>query len=91
MNVEDFFLMLEQVPRISHLWDRKRRELNVDLFEKELAVMSSGEVYMAKFFASLWFNDNKRYGFDLVDPAVSSLTPDERLLIVNWVANPFWP
>jgi len=89
MSVESFFKMLDQVPRIKHLWDRDRRGLKVGLFEKELGVMSSGEVHLAKFFAAIWFGYN-RYGFDLVE-AVSTLDDNERLLIVKWIANPFWP
>lgn len=90
MGYDRFFTMLDQVPRIKNLWDKQKKELKVDLFESELNVMSSGEVQMAKFFASLWFHDNSRYGFDLVD-AISTIDPEERYLIIEWVANPFWP
>ncbi|MDH5327687.1 MAG: hypothetical protein OEY58_19710 [Gammaproteobacteria bacterium] len=85
-----FFLMLYRVPRIDHLWDVKSKSLDVELFEREIAVMSPGEVHIAKFFASVWFHSNKRYGFDLVD-AVSSLDDPERELIREWIADPFWP
>ena len=87
---EEFFLMLERVPRICHLWDIEKKALNVELFEAKLGVMSSGEVHLAKFFASLWFHSNQRYGFDLVD-AVSTLDGPERKLICKWIADPFWP
>lgn len=90
MSRERFYQMLDQVLRIDHLWDREKHELKVNLFEKELGIMSTGEVHLAKFFASLWFNNNKRYGFDLVD-AVATLDSTERKLIIDWVANPFWP
>lgn len=90
MSRERFYKMLDQVPRICHLWDRERHELKVDLFEKELGVMSTGEVHMAKFLAALWFNNNSRYGFDLVD-AVSSIDHNERRIIAEWAIDPFWP
>lgn len=85
-----FFDLLDRVPRIAHLWDRNKRALKVELFEAELGVMSSGEVHLAKFFVSLWFHTNKRYGFDLVD-AVSTLDRGERQVIMDWIDNPFWP
>ncbi|MDH5327637.1 MAG: WGR domain-containing protein [Gammaproteobacteria bacterium] len=87
---KEFFLMLERVPRISHLWDIEKKALKVELFEAELGVMSSGEVHLAKFFASLWFHNNQRYGFDLVD-AISALDGPERELIREWISDPFWP
>jgi len=90
MSQERFFIMLEQVPRIKHLWNQKKKELDINNFEVALGVMATGEIHMAKFFVSLWFNDNKRYGFDLVD-AVSSIDAQERALICEWIADPFWP
>lgn len=90
MSRELFYEMLDKAPRIDHLWDREKNVLNIELFEKELGVMSSGEVHLAKFFASIWFHNNKRYGFDLVD-ALSTLDRSERDLIIDWVADPFWP
>lgn len=90
MSQKRFFEMLKQVPRISRLWDEDKRELNTELFEREIGVMSSGEVVMAQFFASIWFHDNRRYGFDVVD-AVASIDVPERKLIIEWMCNPFWP
>ena len=52
MSRELFYEMLDKAPRIDHLWDREKNVLNIELFEKELGVMSSGEVHLAKFFAS---------------------------------------
>lgn len=90
MSKQRFFEMVGRYPRISHLWDVVEGELKPDLFESELAVMSSGEVQIAKFFASVWFHDNSRYGFDLVD-AVAVLDSNERGLIIAWIQDPFWP
>ena len=64
--------------------------MHINKFEDALGVMSSGERHMAKFFAAVWFNDNQKYGFDLVD-AVASLDVAPRKLIIEWIAKPFWP
>ena len=86
-----FFELLNQVPRIQHLWDPKGNgSLIPDIFEKELGVMSSGESEMAKFFAAVWFHDNSRYGFDVVD-AMARVDIEHRELIANWIIDPFWP
>jgi len=55
-------------------------------------VMSSGEVQMAKFFASLWNNNNNvaEAEFDLIN-AVAFISSSERALIMGWIADPFWP
>ncbi|NOS74740.1 MAG: hypothetical protein HOP36_09445 [Methyloglobulus sp.] len=90
MSKQRFFEMVGRYPRISHLWDIGEGEFKPDLFESELGVMSSGEVQIAKFFASVWFHDNSRYGFDLVD-AVAVLDSNERGLIIAWIQDPFWP
>ncbi|MDH5396210.1 MAG: hypothetical protein OEW97_08025 [Gammaproteobacteria bacterium] len=85
-----FFILLDRVPYLHHLWDIENNEILIGEFEQALGVMSSGEVHMAKFFASLWFHNNTRYGFDLVD-AISTLDGPERELIREWIADPFWP
>jgi len=90
MSDKRFFQMLGRVPRVKNLWDEQKRELNIDSFESALGVMSTGEVHIAKFFASLWFHNNEKYGFDLVD-AIASLDIPERNLIIEWMENPFWP
>jgi len=85
-----FFEMIKKVPRITHLWDIERRRMDTKTFEAELGVMSSGEVHMAKFFASVWLHDNQKYGFDLVD-AVAAIDPAHCQLIIEWTADPFYP
>lgn len=89
-NYDRFFEMLNKVPAIADLWDVKRRSLKLEEFEQALGVMSSGEAQMAKFFASVWFHHNEDYGFDLVH-AVSQIDLNERRLIVEWIAKPFYP
>ena len=90
MSQQRFFNMLNQVPRIKSLWDEQKRELKIDGFEDEVWFMSPGEQAMAKFFASLWFHNNDKYGFDLVD-AIAFIDPPERKLIMDWIEDPFWP
>ena len=89
-----FFEMLNQVPRIQHLWDEQGNggdgAFCPEEFEAELGVMASGEIQLAKFFCAVWFNDNSKYGFDIVD-AVAKIDTKHRALISSWVNNPFWP
>lgn len=85
-----FYSMIDRCPRVAGLWDRENNDLNVELFDKELGVMSRSEVAMAEFFASVWFHNNDRYGFDLADVA-SRLDPEERQIIIDWLAHPFYP
>lgn len=90
MSYDRFFMMLDQVPRIRHLWDASARTLDTELFEQEMGVLSTSEAHMARFFAAVWFGDNRRYGFDLVK-AAASLGPELRQIIMDWCADPFWP
>jgi hypothetical protein len=87
---ERFFKLLKRVPHIAELWDKESNRLNIAAFEQALGVMSHGEVQMAKFLAAVWLNDNEKYGFDIVD-AVAHIDIEDRELIVEWIANPFWP
>ena len=34
MSQKRFFKMIERVPRIKHLWNIEKKELNIELFEK---------------------------------------------------------
>ena len=90
MSQQRFFNMLNRVPRIKSLWDEQKKIIKIKEFEAALGVMSPGEIAIAEFFASLWFNNNNKYGFDLVD-AVALIDPPERKIIMNWIEDPFWP
>ena len=85
-----FYNMIDRFPRVAYLWDRKSHNLDVDAFENDLGVMSSGEVFMAKFFASVWFNRNERYGFDIID-RWWVLDQDSKQIVLDWLADPFYP
>ena len=82
-------LIAQQVPRIPHFMDTEKKCLNVELFERELCVMSAGEVKMAEFFASVWFHNNGEYGFDLADAAAKIDVADLKI-IITWLEDPFW-
>lgn len=84
---DHFFKMLDKSPRIAGFWDRENRSLDIERFEKELKLMSSGERYLAKFLAGVWLGDN-RYGFDLIE-AVHVLS--DRKIISDWIENPVFP
>lgn len=84
---ERFFKMLDKTPRIAGLWDRENRSLDVERFEKELRLMSSGESHLARFFAGIWLGEN-RYDFDLIE-AVHVLS--DRKIISDWIENPVFP
>ncbi|MEQ1545986.1 MAG: hypothetical protein HOO93_05510 [Methyloglobulus sp.] len=90
MSYANFFEMLEREPKLKHLWDKENKTLLENDFAAALGVMSSGEVYLAQFFASVWFGNNQRYGFDFVS-AIGKLDSDKRLIIAEWLKNPFWP
>lgn len=44
---------------------------------------------MAKFFAGVWFGDN-RYSFDFIG-AMKNLSPRSLQIIQNWINKPFFP
>ena len=90
MSNERFFMMLERAPRLKRFWDKDKKILDINAFEHALGVMSSSEMQIAKFFASVWINNNTKYGFDLVD-ALESIDENSTEIIVEWIENPFWP
>lgn len=89
-SIERFFALLDRVPRLLSLWDREAKELRVDAFDNALPVLSTGEYLMAKFFAAVWFGNGGRYAFDVVE-AMSHLDEKNQQIILDWVADPFYP
>lgn len=89
-STQRFFSMLDRVPRLVSLWCREAEELRIDAFDNALPVMSTGEYLMAKFFASVWFGNGGRYAFDVVE-AMSHLDEHNQKIILDWVADPFYP
>ena len=84
-----FFALLDRCPRISGLWDRNQKELDLERFKKELGGLSSGEAYMARFFAGVWFNKNE-HDFDLIG-SVHTLDTENRQIIIDWLNDPVFP
>ncbi len=87
---EKFFQVLNQFERFAHHWDQEGRTLNVDQFEQDLKLMSSGERHIAKFLASVWLNDNEHFPFNLME-AMYVLDYQYRQVIIDWITDPFYP
>lgn len=87
-TVRQFYLMLKKAPHLAPLF--KDDLLDVDLLEAKMGVWSTGEALIAQFFVAVWFNNNSRYGFDIVD-AINRLDDTHRQIIVDWVSAPFYP
>lgn len=90
MSHKRFFDMLDKAPELAHLWDHEDKSLHVELFEQTLGTMSHGKALMARFYSAVWFGNDRRYPFDVVD-AVTVLDPEFRQIIIDWIADPFWP
>jgi hypothetical protein len=84
-----FFELLEQAAWLRPYWDREERACRIDRLTAAMDVWSEGEQHLARFFAMVWFGQN-RLGFDLLD-AAAVLDLPSRMLIVHWLAEPFWP
>ncbi len=87
---QKFFEMLEPFSRFKHHWNQINRTLDVDGFNQDLRLMSSGERHIAKFLASVWFGETDSYPFDLID-STRVLNFENRKVIVKWLAAPFFP
>lgn len=89
-SFERFFSLLDQAPRIARFWNKSKRALEVDDFDKALPFMSHGEQVLAEFFASVWFGNDERYPFRVMD-AMTVLDTRGQKIILEWVADPFYP
>lgn len=86
---ERFFSLLNKHEKITQFWNEDTLEFNIDLFAKLRGVISHGELVLVKFFAAVWFHED-RYGFDITD-AMSILDIDGRESIIALLAEPCWP
>ena len=84
-----FFKMIKQMPNLAKLWDPFKREYDPEAVDELLGVTSHGTAIMLRFFLGVWRNDNQ-YEFDLFD-AVQTLDAEHLKIIMDWVADPFWP
>ena len=83
-----FAALLTDYPRIAGYWDFDQHVCHETELRTALNVMSSGEQHLARFFLGLWCSTDE--GFDMLE-AASVLEDKERLLLINWLHDPFWP
>jgi len=83
-----FAVMIDSFPWLSKFWNWEKRECDIDLLEKQMQSFSHGERILAQFFLSVWTHEN--HSFDLFE-ATSVLDKKNREVIIDWVANPFYP
>lgn len=81
--------LLDQLPWLQPYWDFGTRACDVTGLEAAMNSWSHGEQLMARFFALIWFGEN-RMGFELAD-AASVLDHRHRMIIIHWLEEPFWP
>lgn len=88
-NQERFYRMIVNFPAIASFWNQQEHFIDIEAFENALAVLSHGEVHLAKFFAAVWFGEN-RYGFDIFE-AMRVLDVGNKQVIIFWLETPFYP
>lgn len=86
---EKFYNVINQFDYLKPLWDQKNHKIRLNAFNDRLETMSTGEEYLAKFMANVWFH-NDRYNFSLTD-AMGTLHGQFKAPIEDWVKNPYWP
>lgn len=86
---KSFSSLLEAYPNLQKYWDLEKNECDVDALKAAFGTMAHGEKIMAQFIAAVWFGRNE-LGFDITD-AAATLDDEEKLLIANWLREPFWP
>ena len=84
-----FFELLARAPWLTPYWNMEERACHIDRLEGAMGSWSHGEQILARFFVMVWFGQN-RMDFDLLD-AASVLDHPQRILIVHWLSEPFWP
>ncbi len=87
---QQFFNMLMPFHRFRNHWNQLDHSFDLDSFEKDLQLMSSGEQHMAKFFASVWLGESESFPFDVLD-ALKAIDTKSRNLIIKWIKEPFFP
>ena len=85
-----FAVMLEEkAPYLQHLWDFEKRAHKDDEIEIYFKTASHGESIMARFFLSVWRQDNF-YNFDCIE-AVKTLDSSSLTIVLDWMNEPFFP
>ncbi|WP_067585241.1 hypothetical protein [Endozoicomonas ascidiicola] len=86
---EKFYSVVNQFDFLKPFWDQKAHEIRYKSLEERLGTMSSGEMFLAKFMANVWFHQDE-YPFSLID-AMGTLCGDFKEVIEDWVKSPYWP
>jgi hypothetical protein len=84
-----FWEMVGKYPRMSSLWDLEKWEYNKDRSREARSFLSESECLMLDFFVSVW-NGIDAPGFSLTG-AARHLVEKDRLVIVDWLDDPFFP
>lgn len=85
-----YYLWIDKyMPYLMHLFDFKKREVNIDRAKAYVESASDGEAIMARFAIGIWCRDDI-LDFNFID-AIRTLDEDNVLVITNWMKHPFWP
>ena len=76
-------------PRLKDYWDWERGACHVEALCDDMGTWSHGERIMAQFALAVWQGRND-LGFDLIE-AARTLNEQDRAVIEEWLAEPFWP
>lgn len=85
-----FFNMLMPFHKFRHHWNQLDQSFDVNSFEKDLELMSSGEQHMAKFFVSVWLGESESFPFDVLS-AIRDLDSKSQNIVLKWLKEPFFP
>tara|TARA_R110001583_G_scaffold126875_2_gene278459 strand:- start:863 stop:1141 length:279 start_codon:yes stop_codon:yes gene_type:complete len=79
----------ENAPYLMPLFNFEKREYLPEKVERYFSVCSRGEEIMARFFLSVWRNDD-HFNFQLID-AVKGLDSNNLRIINEWLESPKFP
>jgi hypothetical protein len=78
-----------KAPYLLPLFDFNERIYIDRAVERFLGGASHGQTIMARFVLGVWCNED-RFDFDFT-AAASVLDSEQRKIITDWMAEPFWP
>jgi hypothetical protein len=85
-----FALLLERAPNLRGFWDFEKKECDLGAIRSAIGYLSTGECVLLTFYTNLWLGNNDfEFDFDFFQAA--SLGADEKAIISDWFADPFWP
>jgi len=80
--------MLDEVQSLVRFWNKENEVLDEKRLNAALKNMSKGDAHMAMFFGEIWLG--REFYFDMV-AAASEISLEERMLVIDWFSDPFWP